>query len=235
MTLSVNKNKRKPQGEFVWVLDGKTEYMGQLVDPLATVKKEGMDGENLKVELQWTHNGLFEWVSVDRVRIELSPMGQRPRGTPESRSPPETNNKKRRAPSSAEKEENSEHQKERISPEKVIPEEGKSDVLEKVDDASEEKAQDCEVTNSDDAKEDKQLEEKDAAEDTKEAKMEDLENKEPERTMDEPPTKKRKTESGNATYAAGGFFASLGQQVVDAKNAFVSGFQEIYKELLGPQ
>ena len=53
--------------------------------------------------------------------------------------------------------------------------------------------------------------------------------------MEEPPTKKRKIESGPSTYGTGGFFASIGQQVVDAKNAFVSGFQEIYKELLGPQ
>lgn len=215
-------------------MDGKTEYMGQLVDPMAMTKKEGVEGENLKVELQWTHNGLYEWVSVDRVRVELSPMGQRPRGTAESWSPPETNNKKRRAPSSPEKEENLEPQKERISPEKVLPEGGKSDVLEKGEnDTSNEKAQDPEVTSYGDVKEDKNVDDKVAAEDVKEATTEDSGNKESEATREEPPAKKRKIESGPTT--SGGFFASLSQQVVDAKNAFVTGFQEIYKELLGPQ
>lgn len=190
------------------------------------------------MELQWTHNGLYEWVAVDRVRVELPSMGQRHpnRGTPESRSPPESNNKKRRAPSSPGKEGNSEHQKERISPEKGLPEEEKSDLLEKTEgDFKEEKSRNPEVTNSVEVKDDKPIEDEDTEDDTEETATDDSEKKESETTMEVPPSKKRKIESDHSIFLASGFFASLGQQVVDAKNAFVSGFQEIYKELLGPQ
>ena len=72
--------KVKPQGEFAWVMDGKTEYFGQLVEPISAAKTdENQDDASVELEVQWTHNGKFEWVTLDRVRVETSVTSDRER------------------------------------------------------------------------------------------------------------------------------------------------------------
>jgi len=83
-TASRKSRGRKPQGEFVWVKDGKTEYLAQAVEPLAVSppprpheqplpgpphENPTEDDEDEEIEVRWTHNGVFEWVSRSSVRV----------------------------------------------------------------------------------------------------------------------------------------------------------------------
>mmetsp|Transcript_125358 Transcript_125358/g.351064 ORF Transcript_125358/g.351064 Transcript_125358/m.351064 type:complete len:173 (-) Transcript_125358:53-571(-) len=161
----------KPQGELVWVMDGKTEYLGQLVEPLSMMKtEEEEDEEDVELEVQWTHNGKFEWVTLDRVRVESSGVGEGRRRTPRKPTP---------APKASSPE------KKKASPEKPKGSPKKRSTI-----SSETKTGD-------------------------------------------PPSKKQKVRSGDKATGANGFFASLTSQVVGAKDAVVSGFQEVFKELMG--
>jgi hypothetical protein len=81
---------KKPQGEFVWVRDGKTEYLAQAVEPLVVTlsqpppprqkpqpqeenvinnKNDGEEDEEDVIEVRWTHNGVFEWVPRSAIRV----------------------------------------------------------------------------------------------------------------------------------------------------------------------
>lgn len=257
MSPSTTKNKKKPQGEFVWVIDGKTEYFGQLVEPLCTVERKGEDNDScVKVEVQWTHNGLFDWVSYDQLRIELSPTGQSvsSRGKSEwTNTTPENIESVVPAtvtPGYTE-----------VTPTKKLPETEANDDIEKDTPKSNEENR-LQGTKADIAFAVETLESRNPPEskkrdtpsspeavdlspkqktsnheephDVKEEKVESSVESEVERTVEEPPLKRRRVASDQKSSGGNGLFASFTQQVTDAKNAFVSGFQEIYNELIGP-
>lgn len=76
-----SKKSRKAEGEIVWVIDGKTEYMAQLMEPMAVYEFENKDLPKVdqEVEVRWTHNLRIEWVNADTIRpVEMtSPSGRR--------------------------------------------------------------------------------------------------------------------------------------------------------------
>ena len=173
--------RSKPQGELVWVMDGKTEYMGQLLEPLSMVEREGNeDAKDVEIEVRWTHNGVIEWVTLDRVRVET----------------PEAGEGRRRVRKPAVK----------ASPEgKMSPS----------------------TTRSPKMNEAELVAKKRPAEEVEE------QTTQPSEKSDNPPPKKQKVGPGDITTGADSFFMSLTSHVMAAKNALVSGFQEVFKELAG--
>ena len=105
---------RKPQGEFVWVKDGKTEYLAQAVQPLALSppahesqqsqeseepqpplqedpteeNQEDEEEDDEQIEVRWTHNGVFEWVSRSSVRVLWQQDDERTSSSSSSSLPP---------------------------------------------------------------------------------------------------------------------------------------------------
>ena len=59
------QKKRAPEGEFVWVLDGKTHHPARLVIPRLESNIRGT--RSAKVEVCWTQTGLFQWVDEKHV------------------------------------------------------------------------------------------------------------------------------------------------------------------------
>jgi hypothetical protein len=201
----MSSSKRvKPQGELVWVMDGKTEYMGQLIEPLSMAKaEEGEKEEDVELEVKWTHNGTYEWVTLDRVRVDSSGPRRRISKKTEWKSMP--------AP-----------EKKQATPAKT-----KGSPKKKGLESSTKKS--AQTPEKEKDKTSKKRPAKEAEEEPKKAEgTKSLETK-----TEEPPAKKQKVRSGDTATGANVFFASLTSQVVGAKNAVVSGFQEVYKELMG--
>lgn len=199
----MSSSKRvKPQGELVWVMDGKTEYMGQLIEPLSMAKaEEDEKDEDVELEVKWTHNGTIEWVTLDRVRVDSTGPRRRVSKKAEWKSMPDPE-KKRTTPA-----------KTKGSPRKK-----------RLESPTKKSAQTPEKEKTS-----KKRPAKEAEKESKKAKgAKSLEAK-----TEEPPAKKQKVRSGDTATGANGFFASLTSQVVGVKNAVVSGFQDVYKELVG--
>jgi len=105
---STSRKGRKPHGELVWVKDGKTEYMAQVMEPIESYqqppppglplvtdvdtaddkqkdsekKSDGNEDDEPEIEVRWTHNGVVEWVPLSAVRLLDDPktsVGQRRR------------------------------------------------------------------------------------------------------------------------------------------------------------
>lgn len=102
----MGRKKGKPQGEFAWIMDGKTEYYGQLVDPLSATKADQEEDQNdsdVELEVRWTHNGMYEWVTLDRVRVETGPLDTRKRVAPATFSPDKATPSKKKTASEKKK------------------------------------------------------------------------------------------------------------------------------------
>ncbi len=289
MTPATNKKKKKAYGEFVWVMEGKTEYFAQLVDPVSMAERKGQDDQNIRVEVQWTHNRLFQWVALDQIRIELSPTGNSllsSRTKTQSKSPPVS--RKRSTPSPPKRLASSPKKKGPIPQEKKrqdkILENGKDDspnvatknenderttqelLIKKQKGASLQNSagvnghfdsltlKKTDVQNSLDSFQAKTQSKSPSASRkraipsslekvaSKDEKLEHVKEDQPivvekkidhKRTNPEPLTKKQKCVSDQNSSGSNGIFASLTQQITDAKNSLVLGFQEIYKELVG--
>jgi len=62
------QKRRAPAGEFVWVLDGKTNHPARLVVPRLESDIHGT--RKSKVEICWTQTGVFQWVDESLVSYQ---------------------------------------------------------------------------------------------------------------------------------------------------------------------
>lgn len=198
----MSRKRTKPQGELVWVMDGKTEYMGQLIEPLSMIKTEApRDEEDVELEVRWTHNGVIERVTLDRVRVESSGTGERRRASRNTSPKASPEEKKAASPAIKTKE----------SPKTKVGEKSPKKSSQSPPEKSKKRTSE-------------ELEEKPTKNDGKTPS---------EIKADEPSAKKQKVRSGDTSSGANSFLGSLTSHVVGAKNAFVSSFQEVVKELMG--
>jgi len=229
--MSTPSKKRKPAGELVWVIDGKTPYMAQVLEPLAYYKSEneGEEDEDIEVEVEWTHNGKHEWVTLDRVQLEIgSSRRRKPSIKVASPTPTKASSTPAKSTKQTPKKTTTPAPKKKATPAKKV-----SPNSEPSSPSSKKAKSPSKMTAP--AKETKEV----SSNPLSKKRGRDEISPEPESSpladkaslmqhSEEPPPKRQMKESNS------GFLSGLALKASDAKMALVSGFQEIYKELMGP-
>lgn len=229
-----SNRKRKALGELAWVMDGKTEYHGRLVEPMSASNA----GEDDEVEVQWGHNGRFEWVAIENVRIETSARPSRrtsasPAPKKNTISPKKGSSRKRKHTEADADETKSATKKatrkaatgkakkgskgKQSSPKpKSSRRRSTRNSSASADDASEKPMKGSGAPAHKEGKDDKPNED-----DTVDSSIEAA-------SPEAPPAKRQKAEG-----APEGLFANFSAQAFSAKDAVVNGFMGFYKSVMG--
>lgn len=194
-------------------MDGKTEYHGRLVEPIKTSKGRGDD----EVEVQWGHNGCFEWVELDNIRVETSVKPSRRRSSVRSLATT-TPNKKAAVPKaeSSKKRKQSDTKMEKSTP---------------VKGASSKPGSKASTTNTKSQKSTTRQTTK-AVSVSPESSQDSRQNGESTR-VGIPPTKRQKLDGEMGQNSVNGLFANFSAQAFSAKDAVINGFMGFYKSMVG--